>query len=68
MAIGTHPSCRIGCQAWTLAAENERYRDKIEALECELDEAVEVAYKRGAIEWTKLNFPNHRVFKSKPNT
>lgn len=31
--------------------------DKIEGLETELDLAVEVAFKRGAVEWTRLNFP-----------
>ena len=31
--------------------------DKIDALDSELKTAVEVAYKRGAAEWTKLNYP-----------
>lgn len=31
--------------------------DKIEALEAELFEAVSVAYNRGAVEWTKRNYP-----------
>tara|TARA_R110002051_G_scaffold325869_1_gene432692 strand:+ start:33151 stop:33330 length:180 start_codon:yes stop_codon:yes gene_type:complete len=31
--------------------------DKIEALESELADAVETAYRRGAVEWTKSNFP-----------
>ncbi|MBB3411176.1 hypothetical protein FHT87_005129 [Rhizobium sp. BK316] len=31
--------------------------DKIEGLEADLDSAVEVAYKRGATEWVRLNYP-----------
>ena len=31
--------------------------DKIEGLEAELEQAVIVAYKRGATEWTRLNYP-----------
>lgn len=31
--------------------------DKIEGLEIELFEAVHVAYLRGAVEWTRLNYP-----------
>jgi hypothetical protein len=32
--------------------------DKIEGLEADLESAVRVAYKRGAKEWTKKNYPN----------
>lgn len=31
--------------------------DKIEGLEADLENAVETAFKRGAIEWTRLNYP-----------
>lgn len=31
--------------------------DKIEGLTCDLRMAVETAYKRGATEWTRLNYP-----------
>jgi hypothetical protein len=31
--------------------------DTIDALESELKMAVETAYRRGAVEWTKLNYP-----------
>lgn len=31
--------------------------DKIEGLEADLDSAVEVAFKRGATEWVRLNYP-----------
>ena len=31
--------------------------DKIEGLEADLEGAVEVAYNRGATEWTRLNYP-----------
>lgn len=30
--------------------------DKIEGLECDLEAAVEVAFKRGAHEWVRLNY------------
>lgn len=33
--------------------------DEIEALRSDLDSAVEVAFKRGATEWTRLNYPEH---------
>lgn len=35
----------------------EEAADKIEGLEADLDSAVEVAYDRGATEWTRLNYP-----------
>lgn len=34
-------------------------QDKIEGLEADLDNAVEVAWKRGATEWVRLNYPKH---------
>tara|TARA_R110000850_G_scaffold113085_1_gene227689 strand:+ start:905 stop:1219 length:315 start_codon:yes stop_codon:yes gene_type:complete len=33
------------------------YLDKIDALESELSDAVETAHRRGAVEWTKSNYP-----------
>jgi hypothetical protein len=33
--------------------------DKIEGLEADLDSAIEVAYRRGATEWVRLNYPIH---------
>lgn len=33
--------------------------EKIEGLEADLDSAVEVAFKRGATEWVRLNYPKH---------
>ena len=38
-------------------AERDRMRDKVDGLETELESAVEVAFKRGAAEWTRLNYP-----------
>ena len=35
----------------------EEAADKIEGLEADLHEAVCIAYKRGAHEWTRLNYP-----------
>ena len=37
--------------------ERDRMRDKVDGLETELESAVEVAFKRGAAEWTRLNYP-----------
>jgi hypothetical protein len=31
--------------------------DKIEGLEADLQAAVEVAFRRGALDWTRLNYP-----------
>lgn len=44
------PNC--GCQGCRAA-------DKIEGLEADLGSAVEVAFKRGATEWVRLNYPEH---------
>ncbi|QIG76027.1 hypothetical protein EVC24_006 [Rhizobium phage RHph_I4] len=35
----------------------ERLRDKVEGLDADLDAAVEVAFKHGAEEWVRLNYP-----------
>lgn len=35
----------------------EELNDKIEGLEADLESAVEVAFKHGATEWTRLNYP-----------
>ena len=37
----------------------ERYEDKVGGLEADLENAVEVAWKRGAIDWVRLNYPKH---------
>jgi hypothetical protein len=34
-----------------------RSADKIEGLEADLDSAVEVAYRRGATDWVRMNYP-----------
>ena len=39
------------------------YLDKIDGLESDLSSAVEVAYNRGAVDWVKMNYPNHPVLK-----
>lgn len=42
------PDCECqGCRA----------ADKIEGLEADLDSAVEVAYRSGATEWVRMNYP-----------
>lgn len=33
--------------------------DQIEGFKADLDDAIEVAYHRGADEWTRLNYPDH---------
>lgn len=33
--------------------------DKIDGLSDDLDSAIEVAFKRGATEWVRLNYPSH---------
>lgn len=35
----------------------QEYLDKIDALSSELSDAVETAFRRGAVEWTKSNYP-----------
>ncbi len=33
--------------------------DKVEGLEADLDSAVEIAFKYGALDWVRLNYPRH---------
>lgn len=39
--------------------EEPWWKDKIEGLEADLDSAIEVAWKRGATDWVRLNYPTH---------
>ena len=48
------------------APSYEDLLDKIDGLESDLDNAVEVAIKRGAVEWGRLNYPNHPALKAAP--
>ena len=41
----------------------EELLDKIDGLESDLDNAVETAINRGAVEWGRLNYPNHRALR-----
>ena len=41
-----------------VAVEMERWQDKVDGLQADLDSAVDTAFHRGAIEWTRLNYPN----------
>jgi hypothetical protein len=52
------PEC-FTCQMWAQQDEIERLEDKVEGLTTDLDSAVEVAFKRGATEWVRLNYPDH---------
>lgn len=49
-------SATIDCGELARAATEELI-DKIEGLEADLDSAVEVAYRRGATEWVRMNYP-----------
>lgn len=46
------------CQMWSMYDKIEELTDKVDGLESDLESAVEVAFKRGADEWTRLNYPN----------
>ncbi len=46
------------CQIWAMHDEIEDLADTVDGLESDLDSAVEVAFKRGATEWVKLNYPD----------
>lgn len=41
-----------------LIAEVECLRDKVEGLESDISDAVETAYRRGAVDWAVLNYPD----------
>lgn len=43
--------------ATSAANQIEELTDKVDGLLSDLDSAVEVAYERGATEWTRLNYP-----------
>ncbi len=36
-----------------------KLEDKVEGLEADLDSAVEIAFKYGALDWVRLNYPRH---------
>lgn len=57
----SHGCCEdyVGAIARAILTERERWQDKIDGLEADLDSAVEVAWKRGAHEWVRLNYPKH---------
>lgn len=42
-----------------LEAENERLSDKVDGLNSDLDNAIETAYHRGAVDWVRMNYPKH---------
>lgn len=45
------------CQMWAMFDKVEELTDKVDGLECDLESAVEVAFKRGAVDWTWKNYP-----------
>lgn len=47
----------LGAYALYVERDREYLRDKVDGLEADLESAVETAFKRGATEWTKLNYP-----------
>lgn len=66
-AICIIPNCgrRTAASAPFCAAHRDRriiayiegLKDKIEGLDSDLFEAVQVAYRRGAVDWARLNYP-----------
>lgn len=42
-----------------LAIEVDQLLDKVDGLSSDLDSAVEVAYRRGAVDWVRQNYPAH---------
>lgn len=52
---GECPECRSRASDATPADERD---DTIDGLRSDLEAAVEVAYKRGATEWVRLNYPD----------
>ncbi|MCP4410768.1 MAG: hypothetical protein GY807_24110 [Gammaproteobacteria bacterium] len=52
--------CLVCLKAFkTKDTEIERLQDKVDGLECDLENAVETAFKRGAVKWARMNYPNH---------
>jgi hypothetical protein len=47
------------CRLLARAAYDVVREEIIECLEADLNSAVEVAWKRGAKDWVKLNYPKH---------
>lgn len=45
------------CQMWKMFDQVEELTYKVDGLLSDLDSAVEVAFKRGATDWTRLNYP-----------
>ncbi|USN15232.1 hypothetical protein KIKIMORA_00860 [Brevundimonas phage vB_BpoS-Kikimora] len=52
--VTAHPHNRDGAEAIAVLL---RQADKIEGLSTDLEEAVKVAWKRGARDWVRLNYP-----------
>lgn len=60
MMIGTRmPYKSIDTKAVPAASQMEHLEVTIEGLKANLDNAVEVAFLRGATEWVRLNYPSH---------
>jgi hypothetical protein len=56
------PRCHT-CKIW---AEYDEAEGKIEGLSADLENAVEVAFNRGADTWTRLNYPDrYAILKAK---
>lgn len=59
MGLGTTEQEQVDEIYRAIVAERERWEDKVDGLTADLDSAVEVAWKRGATEWVRLNYPAH---------
>jgi hypothetical protein len=53
--------CSFDIEALThdIASIVNQLSDNLEGLDADLHEAVRVAYKRGATDWTRLNYPKY---------
>tara|TARA_R110002126_G_scaffold63960_5_gene163998 strand:+ start:2008 stop:2274 length:267 start_codon:yes stop_codon:yes gene_type:complete len=57
MALCYRTANDMAVYARKLEAETEELKDKVDAIDSELNIVIETAYNRGAKEWVALNFP-----------
>tara|TARA_R110001632_G_scaffold125462_2_gene238676 strand:+ start:949 stop:1332 length:384 start_codon:yes stop_codon:yes gene_type:complete len=55
--VSVHAAKSAGRRPMKSPDETILLREKIDALENKLSDAIEVAYRHGAVEWAKLNHP-----------
>ena len=54
--IGFCAACEMARRGMIYGAVSS---DDLDGVEADLDSAIEVAYKRGATEWVRMNYPLH---------